>query len=138
MPDQGTIKARYTGAATTAASRYRDAFTRGVTWQAPASSDSAEANYATGVQNAIVKKSRAAGVRKVSDTEFNQAALSKGAPIIGTRITAAGDKQAQRFEPVRAALSALTLAPRGLDPDANIDNRVKPIAHAARRAVGKE
>jgi len=138
MPDSATIQARYAAGGSKAASNYRDAFQRGVSWQAAASSEQSEADWLAGVQEAASKKRRQAEIRKVSDSDFNAAALSKGAPVIGSRISAAAPKMATGYEPVRNALSSLNLPARTTDPDQNIDNRVKAVAHAARKAVGKE
>lgn len=108
-------------------------------WAGPAGSEQAEANYAAAVQNAISKKSRQAGVRSVPNAEWQNAAATKGAPIIGGRIRAALGKWLSEWGPqydqVRSTVDGLP--PKTVDYIANINNRLVPTVAAWKRAAGK-
>ena len=108
-------------------------------WATPAGSESAEKNYAAGVQKAISKKSRQAGVRKVPNSEWQEAAATKGGAIIGERIRGALDKWQSEFGPIYDAVvsKAATLPPRTVDWRANINSRLVPIVETWKRASGK-
>ena len=89
-----------------------------------------EALYAAKVQEAISEGRRAKGLSKLTDADWKTATITKGAPIIATRMAAAADKQAAHYEPYRSALESVSLPDRVADPLANVDNRVKPIVKA--------
>ncbi len=102
-------------------------------WAEAAASDSAEANFATKMQQVIASKSRAAGVRRVGDAKWKQGAIDKGVPIIGSRIQQSLGLWAQNFGQVYTAITraVATLPPRTVDPISNIDRRLKPVVQAA-------
>lgn len=110
-------------------------------WQAAASSDQSEKNWATGVQQAVADKRRVAGIKRVSDTEWRQMAIEKGAASIGQGIRTGLNKYEQNFGKVyNAALTTIkALPPRTLDSRANVTNRVMPVVEAfkANRLHGK-
>lgn len=82
------------------------------------------------MSNPAVLARREIGINKVSDAEWRNDAITKGAPVIQTRMVAAASKQAANFEPYRRALEAVTLPPRTGDPIQNVQNRVIPIVQA--------
>jgi hypothetical protein len=108
-------------------------------WATPASSAQAEANYAAGVQKAVTNKTRAAGVNRVGNSAWRAAAVAKGAPVIGSRITASLQKYQTNFQPILSAMNAAAdAAPaRTLDPVANIQSRLIPVVQAAIAAKQK-
>lgn len=108
-------------------------------WQAAAASDQAEQNYGTGVQAAIANGSRRAGIMRVTDAEWRAAAISKGAQVIGARITDALPKYRERFAPILQAMTqaAEALPPRTTSATQNVTNRLLPIVAAAQQAAGK-
>ena len=108
-------------------------------WATPAGSDQAETNYAAGVSNAVAKKTRQTKVRAVSNSEWQTAAINKGAPIIGSRIAGALDKWATKWGPMYdSVVSAVgALPPKVVDFRANINNRLVPTVEAWKRAAGK-
>lgn len=108
-------------------------------WQGPASSDQAEANYAAGVQAAVASGARREGILNVTNSQWQQAAVSKGSQIIGARITASIDKYMRNFGPILAAMTQeqAQLPPRTVSATQNVQNRLIPIIHAAQRAAGK-
>jgi len=108
-------------------------------WAGPAGSDQAERNYAAGVGKAVSTKRRQTKVRAVSNSEWQTAAVTKGAPIIGERIRGSLDKWAANFGPAYDAVVAKvgTLPPSTTDFRANINNRLVPVVEAWKRAAGK-
>ena len=115
------------------------AYTKGVQgttdWQAKAIAG--ESLYAEKVQEAVANHSRAAGISKTSDSEWQQAALSKGAQRIGPGMTAAKAKFNAGISKVLSVIEATSIAPRSADPMANVDGRVKPIVAALHAIKGK-
>lgn len=119
-----------------------DRYTKGVDkadWATPAGSDAAEKNYADGVTKAVGAKSRQKGVRAVTNEDWKTAAKTKGAPIIGTRMTESAAKYASNFgavyDKVTPVISALP--PKTTDWRNNINNRLIPTVAAWRKAAGK-
>lgn len=108
-------------------------------WLTPAGSEQAEKNYADAVAKAVSQKKRQAGVRKVSNEEWKEAARTKGAPIIGERIRAAlGDWEANwgpMYDQVTAKVA--TLPPKTIDWRQNINARLVPTVETWRKAAGK-
>jgi len=113
---------------------------RRANWADPAASDTAEALWWAGLEAARAARRRIAGIRRVGDTTWRQLAVSKGAPIIGTRLRDALGKYRANFAPVMDAMLRVlpTLRPKTPDPMANIDNRVKPVVRAAIEASPKK
>lgn len=99
-------------------------------WQEKASSESAEANWNAGVQEAASAKRRQRAVSQVSNADWQNAAANKGAQRIATGMQAGADKRTRNFEPFRSAIEGVSLPDRTTDPIANVDNRVKPIVSA--------
>ena len=108
-------------------------------WQGPAGSDQAEANYAANIQDAISKKSRQTAVRNVSNADWQNAAVTKGRPIIGDRIRGALDKWGRNWGPIYDGVVAKvgTLPPKTTDFRANINNRLVPVVEEWKRGAGK-
>ena len=129
------IKKNYVGSAATASVRYAAAIPR-ITWQSEALAG--QDLYVAQMTNPSVLARRASGISEVSDSDFKDALTKKGAGRISGGISGAGDKMASGYAPIRSALESVTLPARVADPDTNIENRVKPIVHAMRRAAGKE
>ena len=109
-------------------------------WATAAASDAAEENYAAGVAEAAAKKTRQKKIKLVSNSDWQNAAATKVAPIIGERIRQALVKYEANMGPVLDAMNAAAdAAPaRTADWRANINNRLIPVVTAARRAAGKE
>lgn len=108
-------------------------------WQAKAASDAAERNYADAVSNAVAKKSRQAGVRKVTNEEWKAAATNKGGAVIGTRIRESLDKQSANWKPIydRVTADVAKLPPRTVDFRTNVTNRVMGTVESWKKAAGK-
>lgn len=90
----------------------------------------AEALYAQKVQEAITNQSRAKGLQQVTDADWKNAAMKKGAARIATGMTEAKGKFNKGMANVLSTIEGVTIAPRTADPMANVDNRVKPIVAA--------
>jgi len=108
-------------------------------WQGPASSAQAEANYAAAVSKAVTDKRRQKGVAKVSNADWQNAAVEKGAPIIGERLRGALGKWEARWGPMYGAVKTAVgaLPPKTTDFMANINNRLVPTVKAWKKAAGK-
>lgn len=119
-----TIEKNYKDSAGTAASRYKDSIP-GITWQAAAIDG--QDLYVAKMTDPEILARRAQEISEVSDTEFRNALMTKGAPVIGSRMALAAPKMAQGYAPIRNALLSLVLPARVADPMQNIDNRLKPV-----------
>lgn len=108
-------------------------------WQGPASSEQAEVNYGQGVQQAIANGTRRTGILAVSNQAWQQAAVTKGAPIIGQRIVDALPKYVTNFGPILTAVAAVAeaLPPRTASATQNVTNRLLPVIRRAQEAAGK-
>ena len=113
----GRVPAAYSAGVTNA----KDVIAKGV---------AAEDLYAQKVQEAIASKRRAKNLAKVSDDQWRQAAIEKGAPRIAAGMAASKEKFASGMSKVLEKIQGVTIAPRTSDPMANVDNRVKPIVAA--------
>ena len=109
-------------------------------WHSGAVSDSAESNFNAAMSKALANKTRQAKIRQLSNQDWQNGAIEKGAPIIGTRMKAAAPKYEQRFGPIYAEVQRVvpTLPSRTIDPMTNIDQRLKKVVQTWRTAAGKE
>ena len=131
-------RANFEAAITYIPARY-EAGVRKADWLTPAGSDQAEQNYATQVQAAIGKKKRQTAIRAKTNADWQQGAITKGAPIIGERIRNALGKWATEWGPIYDGVVAKigTLPPKTTDFKANINNRLVPIVEEWKRGAGK-
>lgn len=108
-------------------------------WLTPAKSDAAEKNFADAMTKAISGKNRQRGVAAVSNEDWKAAAVNKGAPIIGQRISGAMDKWAANWGPKydQVASKVAALPPRGTDWRNNINTRLVPVVETWRKSAGK-
>ncbi|RLC86236.1 MAG: hypothetical protein DRJ03_09330 [Chloroflexi bacterium] len=97
-------------------------------WKEPALAG--EDLFADMMSVVVSERRRAKGIEKTSDEDWRNRAVTKGKPIIGTRIRDALGRYASGWAPYRAAIEGVTLEPKTVDPMANIDRRVKPIVEA--------
>jgi len=97
----------------------------------------AQGLYVERMSDSNVLARRMTGLNKVTDADWQNGAMNKGAARIGAGMEAAASKQAANYEPIAQALEAVQLPPRTADANTNIDNRVKPIVAAQQRAAGK-
>ena len=108
-------------------------------WATEAGSDQAEKNYAANVQKAIANKSRQKAVKKVSNQDWQEAAINKGAPIIGERIRASLNKWEANWGPMydQVVSKVSSLPAKTTDFRANINNRLVPVVEQWKKAAGK-
>ena len=108
-------------------------------WQTPAASDEAEANFRAAMEQALAEKRRQKAVASVSNTEWQNAAITKGRPIIGDRIRSALDKWMSNWGPIydQVVTTVQGLKPRTLDWRENINQRLVPVVEAWKKAAGK-
>ena len=116
-----------------------EAGVRKADWQTPAASEQAESNYAAGVSDAVAKKTRQKGVRDTSNSDWQNAAVTKGRPIIGERIRGALGKWAANWGPMYDGVQSkvATLPPKTTDFRANINNRLVPTVEQWKKGAGK-
>lgn len=109
-------------------------------WFTPAASDVAEKNYGDGVAKAVAAKTRQKKIKTLSNEAWKDAAVNKGAPIIGERIRGALDKWGTTWGPMYDKVTAKvpTLKPKTVDWRTNITNRLIPIVETWKKAAGKE
>jgi hypothetical protein len=108
-------------------------------WLNPAKSDAAEKNFADGVGKAISQKTRQKEIAKMSNEDWKNAAVEKGAGIIGERIRGSLNKWATNWGPLYDQVAARvgSLPPKTVDWRANINNRLIPTVETWRKAAGK-
>lgn len=131
-------RANFEAATTVIPERYRMGVSK-ADWASRAASDQAEANFNAAMSEALSKKSRQAGVKKVSNEEWRSAAMEKGGAVIGTRIRESLAKWQEKFGPIYSAVQAEVgrLPAPTVDPMSNIDLRLKPVVRAWRKHAGK-
>jgi hypothetical protein len=128
-------EANYRAAIPGVAAKYKNAVqaTTGVIEAAKAG----QGLYVERMTDSNVLARRLSGLNKVTDADWQNGAANKGASRIGPGMEAAASKQAANYDPIAQALEAVSLPPRTSDANTNIDNRVKPIVAAMKRAAGK-
>lgn len=131
-------KANFSSAIAYIPSRYQ-AGVQKADWLTPAKSDAAERNFADGVGKAVAGKSRQKAIAGMSNDDWKNAAVTKGVPIIGTRIQGALDKWAANWSPIYSQVQSKvqTLPPSTTDFMANINARLVPTVRAWKQAAGK-
>ena len=93
-------------------------------------SKAAEDLWIAKIQDAAARRAREKGLAEVSDADWKKAALEKGAPRIAQGMQAAKEKFGSKISEVLSTIESVSLPPRVADPEANVDNRVKPIVRA--------
>jgi hypothetical protein len=118
--------------------RYRSGVSK-ADWINPAKSDAAEKNFADGVSKAISQKTRQKAISSMTNEDWRNGAINKGAPIIGERIRSALNDWAANWGPMydQVAARVQSLPAKGIDWRANITNRLVPTVEAWRKAAGK-
>ena len=99
-------------------------------WAQNAGSDAAEKLYQEKLQASMARNARQRGIQNVSNGDWQQRTLSKGAPNIGQAMAQSGDKWQQGFQPYADVLESISLPDKVADPATNVANRVTPIAVA--------
>ena len=122
MPSSDEIKKAYQGSISRVPQRYADKVKKVTGFVEKAKAG--ESLYAQKMQEAIANRSREKGLNNITDADWQNAALNKGAARIGPGMSAAVDKQVQGYEPYRQALASVELPARTADPMANVQNRV--------------
>lgn len=95
-----------------------------------AKSKAAEGLWKEKVIDAANREARSRGLDKVSDADWKNAALTKGKTRIGDGMRAAKPKFQRGITEVISVIEGTSIADRTADPEANVDNRVKPIVRA--------
>ena len=120
-----------------AAANYPKGIAKNTNWYEKATGS--QGVYEMVMMNPSVLRRRLTGLQsKTNQADWQAKASSLGAQRIANGMLAGKPKYDSAANTLIATLQGLTLASRTANPDENIDNRVKPIAHALRRAFGKE
>ena len=108
-------------------------------WATAAGSEQSEKNYADGVAKAVANKKRQAGIKKVTNAEWQERASTKGGAVIGERIRGSLDKQAANWGPIydRVTSDIARLPARTTDFKANVTNRVIGTVESWKKHSGK-
>ncbi len=95
-------------------------------------SDAAETAYNAKMTVVLSNKLRQKGLTGVTDADFQSGVKAVGASGYSTRAQAKSGKFVKKFTPFANKINETlpTLAARGTDVDANIDNRTKVLAKA--------
>jgi len=138
LKSKAEARANFEAAIAYIPSRY-EAGVRKADWQTAAASDQAEKNFADAMSKAIAQKARQAGVKAVSNAEWQTAAATKGAPIIGERIRAALADWEKNWGPIYDQVASVipTLPAKTTDFRANINNRLVKVVETWKKAAGK-
>ena len=95
--------------------------------------------YESIMMNPSVLRRRLTGLQtKTNQADWQAKASSLGSARIASGMLAGKPKYDNAANTIISTLQGLSLPSRTANADENIDNRVKPIAHALRRAFGKE
>lgn len=118
--------------------RYRNGVSK-ADWLTPAKSDAAEKNYADGVSKAVAQKTRQKEITKMTNEDWKNGAINKGAPIIGERIRGALNDWAANWGPMYDQVQSrvASLPAKTIDWRNNINNRLVPVVETWRKAAGK-
>jgi hypothetical protein len=138
LKSKAEARANFEAAIAYIPSRY-EAGVRKADWQTAAASDQAEKNFADAMSKAIAAKARQAGVKAVSNANWQTAAITKGAPIIGERIRAALSDWEKNWGPIYDQVASVipTLPAKTTDFRANINNRLVKVVETWKKAAGK-
>ena len=118
------ISKNYEGAIGEAERRYKEEVARSSGWNAAAVAS--QDRWVAAVSSSEAQDRRVKNLQKVSDEEWRQKALSKGAARIGSGMRSAVGDQRSGFAPYHAALASASLSERSSDPMANI-KRVEEV-----------
>jgi len=135
VPDKATRMKNYQNSTGAVPAKYGAGIARTTDWKEKAING--QGLYEEQMRKPEVLSRRTAGLNKVSNESWKQKASSLGVQRIAAGMMEGAQRQADNYEPIAQELRSLTLADRTSDPMANIDNRVKPVVAAARRAAGK-
>lgn len=126
------IEARYRTNASAAAGTYVSEATSPETdWETPTME--AEGDWQEGVARAAEMGFFSAGVRRAGNAKYKERIAAVGESRYRTGVTSGSAEYAEKMAPFLNALEAMTLPPKTDDIDANIDNRMRPVAHEMRR-----
>jgi len=126
----------YEGAIPIVRARYEQGVQDG-DWSGGVKNPAAKKNYEEGIRKAISNDSWGKGVSKVSNEDWKQASLTKGAANIEEGMRQGKEKYERNFAPILTAMNTASdkLPARTTDANQNIDARLKPIVKAAQEAA---
>ena len=103
------------------------------------SSDDAQTNFEAAMKDPKVLKRRQSKLKKLSESDLNDAMRTKGAARYAEGTAASADKALENVTPYLEEIDSITarLPARTRDPRANVMNRVVPIAVGLREKKEK-
>ena len=122
------IDSKYRGAIGRVPAAYKDGITKTTGWHEKAIAG--QALYEEKMSNAAILARREKALQAVSDEDWKSKAATLGAERIGRGMTENAAKRTKNYEPYRKVIEDISIPTRVADPNANIDNRLKPIALA--------
>ena len=126
----------YVQAAPIASQRYGKGVTGNTDFLAKAKAG--QGNYVTQMSNPNVLARRDANLDSAAEQKWKKNASGPGQTRLAPGMIAARAEVAAAAQVSASAIAGVTDAPRTLDPDTNVQNRLLPVIHALRRAWGKE
>lgn len=124
---ESEIKKNYEDSTALVPARY-EAGVKTAEWQGPAIAG--QDLYEEQMRRDEILRRRESGINKVSNESWRTDTITKGRPIIATRMKAASDKQVAAYRPYREALISIDLPARTSDPMQNLINRAGAIVQA--------
>lgn len=136
VPDAATWEASYKDGAQRKAGKWQTNFLGATGIAAAASSDAAQMAYQAKMMDPAVLAVRQKKLKKLSDADFQAPVRAGGSGLYSSGVAAKADKAARGVAPFLGVIQGVlnTLPPKTDNVDANIDNRVKPLARALRDA----
>jgi hypothetical protein len=134
VPDAAAWGASYKDGAVRKAGKWQSNFLATTGIAAAASSDAAQAAYTRKMMDPAVLAVRQTKLKKLSDADFQAPVRAGGSGMYSSGVSAKADKAAKGVAPFLTTIQSVinTLPAKTDDVDANIDNRVKPLARALR------
>ncbi len=128
--DKEAWKRKYTERTAVATGDLVDGYTRRTDKVAKMSSDAAQKNFEDAMRDPAVLKLRQSKLKKLSESELNEAMRTKGAARYAEGTAASADKALANVTPYLDEIDKIVpgMKARGRDPRANVMERVVPIA----------
>jgi len=122
-------KKRFEGSVSIVPERYKSGVQQ-ANWKEKATSDEAERLWKAKLQEAMNANRRQKALDRVSNEDWKQAAIAKGANRIAEGMRQSSSKWAQNWAPYKSALEQVELPEKTTDPIQNVTNRVGAVVKA--------
>jgi len=128
--DKAKWKDKYTSRTAVATGDLVDGYTRRTDKVARMSSDDAQKNYEAAMRDADVLKRRQSKLKRLSESDLDEAMRTKGATRYAEGTAAAADKALENVSPYLDEIDKIvaSMPARSRDPRKNVMDRVVPLA----------